>query len=92
MLSTEPKSKFMDVIVIYPCRVVPFDKTTADEKQYGDEVRVEREVGEDLIGMKRAVEVKEFSKKKYPFPANKLRAGGDGEEKEPAKPPAKSPA
>jgi len=67
---------------------VPFDKVLAEEIPYGTEVRVEKSVGDDLIGMKRAVKKEEFSAAKYPAPAHKLRLKKGESAK--TDPPAKS--
>jgi len=75
MLGTEQtNSKSMEVVIIYPCRVVPFDKVAAEEIPYGKTIRVETSVGKELIGMKRAVAADDFDPDEHPFPANKIRS------------------
>ena len=87
MLTTDKtNTKSIDIVVIYPCRVVPFDKINAEEIGYGGEVRVETSIGNELIAMKRAVKKEDFSAEKYPAPANKRRAGKDDEAGAPNKP------
>jgi len=73
MTSIDNLPKQVEVVVIYPCRLIPVDSFSAKEYKYGDKVTISREDAYEAIGLKRVVMAKEYDKAKYPEPVNKSR-------------------